>query len=490
MSIHESLCAHLSGKIILDGSLQRASSDDTLPVYNPATMKQIGHIAACGLQDIDLCANTAYIAQKSWKKRKAQERGAIVTACGEVIKEHAAELAAIMSFETGKAIRTESLVELGVISDTFSFYGGLALELKGDTIPFDPDMLTYTIREPHGVVGAIVPWNVPLMLMAMKVAPALVAGNSVVLKASPEASFCLLRAAELMNKILPKGLLNIVTGGAETGKLLVSHPKIRKIAFTGSVESGRNVYKSAAEKLIPVTLELGGKSPMIVCEDADIDKAVLSLYEGMRFTRQGQSCSAASRLFIHESIHDEFVEKLLNILDEKVIGDPMDKKTDIGTIISKTQYDKVQRFIKLAEDDSSLKVHYGSKLPQDEKLTNGLFMRPSIVTGLNATHEICHKEIFGPILAVIKWLNFEDALREANDTEFGLAAGIWTKNLPMALKAAHELEAGFVQVNQYIVFRPSLQFGGFKNSGLGSEASLKSMIEGYTKEKTVIINMM
>jgi aldehyde dehydrogenase (NAD+) len=486
---HKSICASLSRKIIINGGATNPSAAETILVYNPANMDKIGQIASCNAKDINDCVDAAELAQREWKKRKASERGSLVTACGQLLKSHAAELAAIMSYETGKALRTESMVELGVIADTFSYYGGLALELKGDTIPFDPNMLTYTIREPYGVIGAIVPWNVPLMLMAMKVAPALVAGNSVVLKASPEASFCILRAAELMNQILPKGLLNVVTGGAETGKLLVAHPKIRKITFTGSVESGRHVYKSAAEKLIPVTLELGGKSPMIICEDADLDKAVMSVYEGMRFTRQGQSCSAASRLFIHESIHDEFVAKLLAILDTKVIGDPMDDKTDIGTIISKAQYDKVQQFIKVAENDPSLTIHYGSKLPSDARLKDGLFLRPVLITGLKNSHEICQKEIFGPVAAIIKWSDFDQALKDANDVEFGLAAGIWTRDLPRALQAAQALEAGFVQVNQYIVFRPSLQFGGFKNSGIGCEGSLKAMIEGYTKEKTVIVNM-
>lgn len=480
----------LSNQILIGGKVGASISSATLPVINPATMEQIGSIALCDNHDIDSAVMAAEEAFKTWRKLKAQERGALVARCGQILQEHAEELASIMSLETGKAIRTESMVELGVIADTFTFYSGLALELKGDTIPFDPNMLTYTIREPYGVVAAIVPWNVPLLLMSMKIAPALVAGNTVVFKASPEASFCMLRAAELMNKVLPKGVLNVVTGGAETGKLLVAHKGVKKVSFTGSVESGRSVYKSVAEKLVPVTLELGGKSPFIICEDADLDKAVMSAYEGMRFTRQGQSCSAASRLLVHESVHDEFVHKLMAILDQKVVGDPMNVKTDIGTVISKAQFEKVQRFVQLAEDDESLTVHYGSKLPDDPRLKDGLFLRPMVITGLKNDHEICRKEIFGPIASVIKWSKFEEALEMANDTEFGLAAGIWTREISRALRAAHSLDAGFVQVNQYIVFRPSLQFGGFKSSGIGSEASLKSMLEGYTKEKTVIINML
>lgn len=479
----------LSNKIIIGGELQKASSEASIIVINPANVNIIGTIVDCGEVDINMAVSSAKQAFKDWKNTRSQERAELVRSCGQIINDHAEELALIMSLETGKAIRTESRVELSTIAATFNFYAGLALEIKGETIPFDPSMLTLTTREPLGVVCAIVPWNVPLLLMAMKVAPALVAGNVVVIKASPEASFCLLRAVELMNQILPKGVLNVVTGGVETGKFLVSHQDVNKVTFTGSVESGRDVYKSAAEKLIPVTLELGGKSPLIICADADVDKAASVVFEGMRFTRQGQSCSAASRILVHESIHDQFIEKLMIRLDNNIIGDPMDEQTDIGTIISKRQFDKVTGFIKLAENDKNLAIHYGSKLPTDEKLKNGLFLRPVVISGLTNDHEICQKEIFGPVAAVLKWSDFDEALEMANGVEFGLAAGILTNDLSMALRGASELDAGFVQVNQYIVFRPSLAFGGFKNSGLGKEASAKAMIDQYTKEKLIIVNI-
>lgn len=488
---YKKICQTLSGKVIINGELTSAQSKEKIAALNPATLEEIGFISLCRSQDLDLAVGIAEKAQIEWHQLGARERGKLIQACAQIFKDkkNALELAQIMSYETGKAIKTESLVELAVIADAFEFYGGLALELKGDTIPFDPNMLSMTIREPLGVIGAIVPWNVPLMLMSMKIAPALVAGNTVVMKPPHVASFCLLRAIELMQKILPKGVLNVITGDAETGKMLVSHPKIKKITFTGSVASGRDVYKRAAEKLIPVTLELGGKSPFIICEDADLDKAVEDAYTGMRFTRQGQSCSASTRFFIHESIHDDFVKKLLQKLDKKIIGDPMDEKTDIGSIISKEQFDRINQFIKIAENDPNLKIHYASKLPKEPHLQKGLFLRPCLITGLTNDHVICQQEIFGPIAAIIKWSNFEEAIKEANDVEFGLAAGIWTKNLPKALQAVHKLNAGFVQVNQYIVFRPSLPFGGFKHSGLGKEASLNAMIEHYTREKTIIINM-
>ncbi|MBS0236056.1 MAG: aldehyde dehydrogenase family protein [Proteobacteria bacterium] len=478
----------LSGSIFIGGELQKVNNREQMQVHNPATMKIIGHIPACEEQEVEAAAASAAAAKAPWANTPAAKRGGLLQACARIISDHAEELAMIMSYETGKALRTESRVELGVVGDIFSFYGGLALELKGDTIPFSPDMLTFTLREPIGVVGAIIPWNVPLMLMATKVAPALAAGNTVVLKPSPEATFCVLRAVELLHKILPAGVLNVITGGAASGSSLVAHPHVEKIAFTGSVDTGRKVYQTAANKIIPVTLELGGKSPMIICADADLDLAVKSVFEGMRFTRQGQSCSASSRLLVHADLHDSFVAKLLAHIDTMIMGDPMDEQTDIGTIISERQFDTVQSFLKIAEADPDLKVHYATKMPTEAHLARGLFTRPAIITGLHNDHVICQKEIFGPVAAIVKWREFDEAIQIANSTEFGLAAGIWTRDLPRALQAVKRLEAGFVQVNQYIVFRPSLPFGGYKNSGLGKEASLNSMLEQYTKEKTVIIN--
>lgn len=475
--------------MFLEGEFYKASTQEPLSVYTPSTLACIGTIPNCGPEEIELAVASATRAQLKWRETQAQERGRLIRACGDILTTHAEELAALMTYETGKAIRTESRVELRALADIFNFYGGLALELKGDTIPYHPNMLTYTLREPIGVVGAIIPWNVPLMLMATKVAPALVAGNAVVLKPSPEATFCVLKAVELMHQVLPKGVLNVVTGGAETGRVLVKHPKIQKVAFTGSVESGRSVYQSAAEKIIPTTLELGGKSPLIICADANIEAAVQCAYEGMRFTRQGQSCSAASRLLLHADIHDAFVDQLLECLRLKKIGDPSDESTDIGTLISKKQFEKVSNFIQLAKEDPRLTVHQVNTLPAEEPFSKGLFIQPTVITGITNDHPICQQEIFGPVVAVLKWHDLEEALRIANDTEFGLAAGIWTRDLATALQATKKLDAGFVQVNQYMVFRPSLPFGGYKNSGLGKEASLDAMRQQYTKEKTVLINM-
>src|SRR6478736_2704470 len=344
------LAADLSGKLLIDGLLQPAQSGGTFANINPATGATIGQAAEGESVDVDLAVQAAARAQKDWGRMPARERGKLLVEGARMLSQHTEELARLVALETGKALRTESRVEASVLADVFNFYGGLGSELKGETVPFRPDMLTLTVREPLGVIGAIIPWNVPMMLMALKIAPAMVAGNTVVVKSAEEAPFAVLRACQIMNQILPPGVLNILSGmGPECGGPLVAHKDIRKVTFTGSVETGKIVYRTAAEKLIPVTLELGGKSPMIIMDDADLGKAVDGAVAGMRFTRQGQSCTAASRIFVHEAIHDTFVERLRARVDAMKMGDPLDETTDIGTIISPQQFDKVNDYIRLGE---------------------------------------------------------------------------------------------------------------------------------------------
>ncbi len=340
------------------------------------------------------------------------------------------------------------------------------------------------------MVGAIIPWNVPMMLMALKIAPALVAGNAVIVKSAEEAPLAVLRACQIMNQVLPAGVLNILSGfGPECGAPLVAHPVVKKITFTGSVETGKIVSRAAADKLIPVTLELGGKSPMIVCADADLDRAVAGAIAGMRFTRQGQSCTAASRIFVHDSLHDAFVQKLKAAVDQLKMGDPLDEATDIGTIISPGQFEKVKGYIDHGRASPGATAHACSALPADPALKKGLFLQPVIFTGLGNDSRLAREEIFGPVTCVIRWTAFDEVIAMANDSDFGLAATIWTRDLKTAMQATQRLEAGFVQVNQNLVVQPNLSYGGVKQSGLGKEASLEAMLEHFTHKKTVIINM-
>ena len=484
------LAKALSAKHLIGGKFVAARSGRTFPVDNPATREEIATAAFGTKEDVDDAVASAKAAQKEWAKLAARARGKLVAECGRVLSAHVEELGRLVALETGKALRTESRVEAGVLADMFTFFGGLGSELKGETIPFNPDMLTVTVREPVGVVACIIPWNVPLLLMAMKAAAALVAGNAVVVKSAEEAPLTVLRVAEIMNTVLPHGLFNMLSGfGPECGAPLVEHPDVKKVSFTGSVETGRIVYRAAAEKLIPVTLELGGKSPMIVCADADMDQAVAGALAGMRFTRQGQSCTASSRLFVHEAIHDEFVARVKAKVDAMVMGDPLDEKTDIGTIVSDGQLERVRSYIKLGEETKGATKHTCSAMPTDPKLAKGRFVQPVIFTGLKNSDRICQEEIFGPVCAVIKWSDYEEVIAQANDSEYGLAASIWTRDIKTAMDATRRLEAGFVQVNQNLVVQPGLSYGGVKTSGLGREASLESMLEHFTHKKTIIFNM-
>jgi acyl-CoA reductase-like NAD-dependent aldehyde dehydrogenase len=483
------LAKTLSNNNLINGQMVKARSGATFPVINPATGAEIAVAAASDASDVDVAVKNAKKAQKEWAKVAPRERGKLIAECGRLIGDHVEELGRLVALETGKALRTESRVEASVVSDIFTFFGGLGGELKGETLPLK-DVLGMTIREPIGVVGAIIPWNVPMLLMALKIAPAIVAGNAVVVKSAEEAPLAVLRIAQIINQILPPGVFNMLSGdGPECGGPLVAHPDVKKVTFTGSVETGKIIYRGAAEKLIPVTLELGGKSPMIVMDDANLEKAIGGAIVGMRFTRQGQSCTAASRIFVHESLHDKFVAALKAKVDAMKMGDPLDEATDIGTIISPEQYKKVKKYIQIGEKTKGAKAHECSTMPEDKKLKKGLFVRPVIFTGMTNKSRLAQEEIFGPVTCVIKFKTYEEALEGANDSIYGLAATIWTNNLKLALDAAHKLEAGFVQVNQNVVVSANLSYGGVKQSGLGKEASLEAMLEHFTHKKTILINM-
>ncbi|WP_376094140.1 aldehyde dehydrogenase family protein [Roseomonas sp. CCTCC AB2023176] len=484
------LAKALSGLHFIGGRYVPARSGKTFAVVNPATGQEVARAAEGDAADVDAAVTDAARAQKEWARMPARKRGALVGACAALLKEHQDELGRLIALETGKALRTESRVEAGVVADVFEFFGGLGGELKGETVPFAPDVLSVTVREPLGVVGAIIPWNVPMLLMALKVAPALVAGNTVVVKSAEEAPLAVLRICELMNRILPPGCFNILSGfGPDCGAPLVSHPKVRKVTFTGSVETGKIVSRAAAEKLIPVTLELGGKSPMIVFADCDFEKTLSGALTSMRFTRQGQSCTAASRIYVERPIFKRFVDEMAKRVDAMVMGDPLDEKTDIGTIVSEGQLEKVRGFIEEGKATPGAEARACSAMPTDPALKKGLFIQPHIFTGLSKDSRLVREEIFGPVTVIFPFDDAEAVLEEANDSEYGLAASLWTNNLKVGLTLAHRLEAGLVQINQNLVVQANLSYGGVKSSGLGKEASLEAMLEHFTHKKTIMVNM-
>ncbi len=400
------------------------------------------------------------------------------------------EYARLYTLETGNAIATQSRGETMLTADLFRYFGGVASEIKGEVIPLGENLFSYTRREPLGVVDGIIPWNAPLALGGLKITMSLVAGNTLVLKPSAEAPLTALKLAELCNEFLPKGVLNVVTGrGSSCGQAMLEHPGFDKLSFTGSTEVGQAIMKAVAERVIPISLELGGKSPQIVYPDANDDATVQSVINGMRFIRQGQSCTAGSRLFLHESIFDDFLDKLVGKLKTLKIGDPFDESTQMGAIVTRTQYKKVCDYIEEGMHQNGANLLMGGLPPSQEPLSEGYFVEPTILSGVQPDWRIAREEVFGPVLVAIAWKDEDEVIRMANDSHYGLAAFIYTRDISKGLKAAHAIDSGFVQVNQGLGIVPGHSYGGFKQSGIGREWSLEGMLESFTQRKSVTVNL-
>ncbi|MAU48245.1 MAG: aldehyde dehydrogenase [Yangia sp.] len=482
-----SALADFAGMNLINGA--RVPSDARLDVLNPATGRLLAEAAAASVAETDAAVAAALDAGAGWAAMPARARGKAVAAAGRAIAAQSEAIARLLAMETGKALRTECRGEVAVAADLLEFYGGLGSELKGETVPYNPRMLTMTTREPLGVVAAILPWNVPLVLMMLKIAPALVAGNTVVVKASEEAPFATLLCAEILSHHLPAGAVNVVCGtGADCGAALTAHPDVAKITFTGSEGVGQAVYEAGAKKIVPVSLELGGKSPMIVCADANLDKVVEGALSGMRFTRQGQSCTASSRIYVHDDLKDAFVARLRARLDAMVIGDPLDEATEIGTIINARQAATIRSYVARAEATPGAEVIRCGTRPAGGALSPELFELPTLLLGLPEDHPCVTDEIFGPVAVIQGWSDYDDVIARANDSRYGLAATVWTRDLNTALDATARLNAGYVQVNQNLTIQPNVSYGGFGRSGLGKEASLEAMLEHFTRKKTIVMS--
>lgn len=471
----------------INGESVAPSENDYLESTNPATLDVLYEFARGSEKDVERAVNAADDAFRNpaWAGLTQTQRGHLLRKLGDVIGENADELARLESLDNGKLLR-EMKGQLKGVPEYLYYYGGLADKIQGSQIPANSlDIINFTQREPLGVVGAITPWNSPLTLTISKLAPALAAGNTLVIKPSEYTSRTIVRLAELAYEAgFPAGVVNVVTGlGGEAGAALVSNHKLAKISFTGSTATGSSIAAQTASRFIGSTLELGGKSPNIVFEDANVANAAVGVIAGI-FAAAGQTCIAGSRVFAHRSVYDELVERVTERASTIIIGDPLEDETELGPLAFKSQLEKVESYVGIGVDEGAT-LRYGGKRP-DVGLP-GYFFEPTVLTETNNDMRVCQEEIFGPVAAIMPFDTEEEVLRLANDTEYGLAAGVWTSNLQRAMRMSQKLDAGTIWLNTYRAMSPMSPRQGFKNSGVGIEHGLESINE-YTRLKSVWIN--
>jgi (Z)-2-((N-methylformamido)methylene)-5-hydroxybutyrolactone dehydrogenase len=473
----------------IDGETRESATGAYFETQNPFTGETWAEIPRSDARDVDASVKAAHRALTSgpWAEMTATQRGALMRKLGDLIARDAAKLAATEVRDNGKLI-AEMGAQLGYVPQWYYYYGGLADKIQGATLPLDKKgYFAFTRKEPVGVVAIITPWNSPLLLASWKIAPALAAGCTIVIKPSEFTSASTLEFAELFREAgFPPGVINVVTGfGKEVGAALVEHPLVAKISFTGADSTGRAIAERASHHLKHVSLELGGKSPNVVFEDADQDQAVFGAISGI-FAATGQTCIAGSRLLVQEGIHDAFVDKLLAVARSARMGDPMDPNTQVGPITTPPQYKKVLEYIDIARSEGAKAVLGGGKATAPE-CGKGWFVQPTVFTGVRNDMRIAQEEVFGPVLSVIPFEDEADALRIANDVRFGLAAAVWTRDMGRAIRMSEKLQAGTVWVNTYRAVSFMAPFGGYKDSGLGRENGADAIHE-YLQTKSVWIN--
>ena len=459
-----------------------AASGKTFETIHPATEEVICEVAEGDKEDVDLAVEAARAAFDTgpWSKIDARERGHLMNRLADLIEDEAEELAALETFDNGKPIGDARAADIPLVIDCLRYYAGWADKIQGNTIPIRGDYFCYTRREPVGVVGQIIPWNFPALMAAWKWGPALAAGCTVVMKPAEQTPLSCLRMARLAQKAgIPDGVINVVPGyGPTAGAAIVKHPDVDKVAFTGELATAKIIQRDAAETMKRLTFELGGKSPNIVFADADLDAAVEGAHFGLYFN-QGQCCCAGSRLFVEEPVYDEFIDRLAAKNSQRRLGDPFDPVTEQGPQIDQAQFDKILKYVEYGKEDGAECLTGGKRFGDQ-----GFFVEPTLFAGVTDDMRIARDEIFGPVMSALKFSDMDEIVRRANNTNFGLAAAVWSRDVGKAHYLVNKVRAGTVWVNCYDVFDAAAPFGGFKQSGLGRELG-EAGLEAYTETKTV-----
>lgn len=474
-------------KLLINGQWTEAANGKTFDTINPATEEVTAKLAEAGPEDVERAVAAARKAfdEGPWPKMAASERGKVLRRIADGIRKNLQVFADLETADTGKTLFDSGKVEVPLAAEIFDYYGGWADKHYGETIPVKGNALAFTLREPVGVVGMITPWNFPLLLETWKVAPALAMGNTCILKPAQLTPLTALKLGEIaMEAGLPEGVLNVIPGpGRAVGDALVKHAGVDKIAFTGSTEVGKGVLRACADTVKRVTVELGGKSPNIVFADADAESAIRGALTGI-FYNKGEVCAAGSRIFVEKAVYDQVSEGIAKKASQMTVGDPRDKGTRMGPVISKAQLDTVMGYIEAGKKEGAKVLAGGSRVESPK----GFFVQPTVFGNATNAMKIAREEIFGPVATIIPFENFEDVVKQANDTFYGLAAGIWTKDVKKAIRAAKAVRAGTVWVNTYNLYDPGLPFGGFKQSGFGRELGVHAL-EQYTETKSVWIDL-
>ncbi len=477
-------------QLFIDGQWVDAESGKTFTSPNPATGETLAEVAEADKADIDKAVSAARRAfEGKWSKLSARDRGRLMYKLAQLIESRTQELAALETADNGKPIRESAFVDLPQVAENFEYFAGFATKIEGETIPVPGQMFNYTLREPIGVCGQIIPWNFPLLMAAWKLAPALAAGNTIVLKPAEQTPVTAMELGKLIQEAgFPEGVVNIVPGYGETaGAALTAHPGIDKVAFTGSTEVGKLIAHAAADNLTKVSLELGGKAPNIVFADADIEQAVSGAMMGI-FFNQGQVCCAGSRLFLDERIKEEFLGRFKEKAQKVKVGDPMDKATLMGPQVSCEQLDRIKGYVDIARSEGATVLTGGEPPQLEDRFSGGYFFQPTIFSEVKNEMRVAQEEIFGPVTSVITFSNEADLIKQANETIYGLSAGIWTKDITRAHRFAKEIKAGVIWINTFNMFNAASPFGGYKQSGYGREMG-KHALELYTQVKSVWVDL-